>query len=305
MTSGSQRQHLQIHGGRSSDEYILINGMSIGFAGTSGPSPLVYPDGSTEEISIATGGHAAEMETGGIRVSIVPKSGGNQFRGGLFGSYTNDKLQADVLNDDLRSAACWRPIASSTRRISTRRFGGPIFRDRLWFHGAYRNWRVVRRSTVFYDTDPKDWVYAADLGRETVPAQNLQQVGTLNLTWQASTRNKINVNYAHGNTCECELFIAAGTTDYEASMHTLYPYRLIQGTWTSPSTNRLMFEVGASAFLIDHDVRPQSTAVGPPALERTTGQAFRSRLTGPAGGYNNPYTLVGWNNYTVQGERLM
>jgi len=302
VTAGSQRQHLQIHGGRSSDEYILINGMSIGFAGTSGPSPLVYPDGSTEEISIATGGHAAEMETGGIRVSIVPKSGGNQFRGILFGSYTGGELQADVLNDDLMTRGMRAADRMKYASDVNPSLGGPIVRDRLWFHGAYRSWRVVRRSTVFYDTDPADWVYTPDVNRETVPQQNLQQVGTLNLTWQASRRNKINVNFAPGETCECELFMAAGTTDYEASMHTLYPYRLIQGTWSNPSTNRLLFEVGASAFLIDHDVRPQSTAVGPPALERTTGQAFRSRLTGPAGGYNNPYTLVKWNNYAVQGS---
>lgn len=301
VTSGSQRQHLQIHGGRSSDEYILVNGMSIGFAGTSGPSPLVYPDGSTEEISIATGGHTAEMETGGIRVSIVPKSGGNQFRGSLFGSYTGSNVQADVLNEDLIRRGMRAADRIKYTSDVNPAFGGPIARDRLWFHGAFRSWRVVRRSTVFYDTNPADWIYTPDLSRDTVPAQNLQTVGTLNVTWQASTRNKININYVKGETCECELFIAAGTTNYEASMHTLYPYQLIQGTWSSPKSNRLLFEVGASAFLIDHDVRPQATAVGPPALERATGQAFRSRSTGTAGSYNNPYTLVGWNNYTVQG----
>jgi hypothetical protein len=302
VTSGSQRQHLQIHGGRSSDEYILVNGMSIGFAGTSGPSPLVYPDGSTEEINIATGTHTAEMETGGIRVSIVPRSGGNQYRGFLFGAFANDRLQANVLNDDLLSRGLLAADRMDYMSDINPAFGGPIVKDRLWFHGAYRNWRVVRRSTVFYDTDPQDWTYTPDRSRETVPQQNLQWVGTLNLTYQASTKNKINFNYANGKTCECELFMAAGTTDYEASMHTFYPYQLLQGTWTRPQSSRLLFEVGASAFIVDHDVRPQSSAVGPPALERATGQAFRSRLTGTAGGYNNPYTLVTWNNYTVQGS---
>jgi hypothetical protein len=301
-SAGSQRQHIEIHGGRSSDEYILINGMSIGFAGTSGPSPLIYPDGSVEEMKIETIGHSAEMETGGVWVGIVPKAGGNDFKGSVFGSFSNHSLQSNVLTADLKARGLLS--ADSVDRISdfNPSIGGPLIRDKLWFHVGYRNWNVIRNSVVLYNTNPAAWTYTPDLSRGPVPNQELQNIGTANFTWQASPKNKFSVNTALGRTCECQLFLAGGTTTLEGAARTLYPYKLVQGTWQSPATNHLLFDVGASAFLITHEVTPESTAVGPAAVELTTGENFRSRAIGTAGGYNNPYTNVKWNNFTVQGS---
>ena len=169
VTSGSQRQHLQIHGGRSSDEYILINGMSIGFAGTSGPSPLVYPDGSTEEINIATGSHTAEMETGGIRVSIVPKSGGNSFAAACSAATPNDKLQANVLNDDLSRAACSPPTRSNTPRISTRRLAARSCRTGSGSMAPIGTGASCGARPCSTTPIRQDWIYKPDLNRETVP----------------------------------------------------------------------------------------------------------------------------------------
>ena len=68
---------------------------------------------------------------------------------------------------------------------------------------------------MLYNTKPAGWTYTPDLTRTPVPAEDLQQIGTANFTWQASPKNKFSFNTAIGQTCECELFLAAGTTTVE------------------------------------------------------------------------------------------
>ena len=42
--------------------------------------------GSTQEISVDYAASAAEQPTGGVRVNMIPREGGNQFAGSLFGT---------------------------------------------------------------------------------------------------------------------------------------------------------------------------------------------------------------------------
>src|SRR5207244_5417806 len=109
----------------------------------------IFPDGSVEEINLAAGSHSAEMETGGVRVNIIPKSGGNLFKGSVFGSYTNHSLQSNNLSDDLKARGL--PIADYVDSISdfNPTLGGPLVRDRLWFHVGYRVLRTFVNSAFF------------------------------------------------------------------------------------------------------------------------------------------------------------
>src|SRR5262245_61011047 len=66
-------------------------------------SGMYWNDGMVQEIQYTTSGDSAETQSGGIRINMIPKEGGNSFRGTIFGNFTNDNWQANNLDDNLRS----------------------------------------------------------------------------------------------------------------------------------------------------------------------------------------------------------
>ena len=102
-----------------------------------------------QEVEVKTGGLPAEYGrmTGGV-VNVVTKSGSNTFRGSGFVNSEGGFLQA---NDDTRDK---RPAWTTTvTDIDSRsdfggELGGPFFRDRLWFFGAYNRTNENRQTTV-------------------------------------------------------------------------------------------------------------------------------------------------------------
>jgi hypothetical protein len=276
-TSGSANQRLRIHGGRDSDSVNLVDGMSIGVLASNGSvSFMVFPDGNVEEINLQIGAHSAEMETGGVRTNVIPKSGGNLFKGTFSGNFTNSSLQSNNLSDDLIARGL--RTADKTDYLSdfNPSMGGPILRDKIWFYGGYRNWRTVTLSTVYPDTDPTDWKYVADTSKPPVPNDQLTWNLTGRVTWQATARNRVAMNLGYDQRCDCHSFMG-GTTMPEASVLLHFPSRLVQGTWVAPVTNRFLVEAGASYYYAIYDGKPQPGAVGPSARELSSGFEFRSR----------------------------
>ena len=81
-----QQSPLQYRG--SGDTVQTIEGLRLNNLCAQGAYSGVYwNDGSFQEISYVTGADSAEMGQGGIRVNMVPKDGGNSFRGSIFGNY--------------------------------------------------------------------------------------------------------------------------------------------------------------------------------------------------------------------------
>ena len=55
---------------------------------------IVPNDATVQEVSLEVGGTSAESPNGGLRTNIIPRDGGNTFKGFFFGSFTDNKLQA-------------------------------------------------------------------------------------------------------------------------------------------------------------------------------------------------------------------
>ena len=91
-----------------------------------------------EEIEVKTGGLPAEYGrmTGGA-LNVLTKSGGNKFKGDVFGFYEGGSLQSDD------STATQRPATTTTVTDIDKQFdfggdlGGYLLKDKLWFFGAY------------------------------------------------------------------------------------------------------------------------------------------------------------------------
>ncbi|MGE3546915.1 MAG: TonB-dependent receptor, partial [Kofleriaceae bacterium] len=105
------------------------------------------PNEFLQETEVITGGYNAEYgrATGGI-VNVVIKQGSNDFHGSIFGYYRPGALVADP-EPILREGAA---IDGETRLTSAYDYGaelgGPIIKDRLWFHVGF-NPNILNRRT--------------------------------------------------------------------------------------------------------------------------------------------------------------
>jgi hypothetical protein len=99
--------------------------------------PFPFPD-ALQEFSVQTSNYAAEYgQSAGAVVSIVTKSGTNQFHGDAFGFLRNA-----VFNSRNFFAAARDPLK---RGQFGGTFGGPVFKDRTFFFAGYQGTRI--RST--------------------------------------------------------------------------------------------------------------------------------------------------------------
>src|SRR2546430_2455001 len=72
-------------------------------------------------------------------MNLVPKSGGNTFRGTAFFNEAGNWSRGHNLTDDLRAIGLTQTPGIIEAYDASGSFGGPIMKDRLWFYASYRN----------------------------------------------------------------------------------------------------------------------------------------------------------------------
>ena len=95
VTGPGDRTSFPIHGGRTNEGRLLLDGLTIGSppSGNSATS-YVVDVGNAQEVTFTTAGGLGESETAGLVMNIVPKSGGNTTHGSLFASGTGATFQS-------------------------------------------------------------------------------------------------------------------------------------------------------------------------------------------------------------------
>src|SRR6478735_10507915 len=102
-----QQSPLQYRG--SGDTVQTIEGLRLNNLCANGAYSGVYwNDNSFQELSYVTGADSAEMGQGGMRVNMVPKDGGNQFHGVVFGNYAPNTWASDNCNSPGVGQPCTR-----------------------------------------------------------------------------------------------------------------------------------------------------------------------------------------------------
>lgn len=141
--TGNQTQ-FRAHGTDPRQNVFLLNGINVTDNSGSGGSQLYYDVDSFEEVQIEMNSHGAEVQTPGIVLNMVSKSGTNNLHGAGTIYYGNDAVQSDNVDDALRSRGVDR--ASNLHQYFDTGFdlGGPISADKLWFWGAFR-WQDIER----------------------------------------------------------------------------------------------------------------------------------------------------------------
>jgi hypothetical protein len=150
-TQGMQQYNLEAFGSADSQKSFSIDGLKTNWGGGSGGATMQYYGFEMyEEYNMQTASGTAESDVSGVYMNMVTKSGGNVLNSDHNFYFMNDALQTENLDDELRrrlglqpgqqSGAAGNPIKISYDWSST--LGGPIVRDRAWFFGALRWWRL-------------------------------------------------------------------------------------------------------------------------------------------------------------------
>jgi Carboxypeptidase regulatory-like domain/TonB dependent receptor len=132
-----------VHGARSYDNNWQLDGISVsdvqGSGAGSGGIPIPNPD-AIQEFKVQTGVYdAAYGRYAGANVSVITKSGGNDYHGTLFEFFRNEDLNANDFF--LNQTAQPRPALRQNQFGFV--LGGPIKKDKLFFFGSYQGTRQV------------------------------------------------------------------------------------------------------------------------------------------------------------------
>jgi carboxypeptidase family protein len=314
--SGSlQQSPLQYRG--SADTVQTIEGMRLNNLCANGAYSGVYwNDQSLQEISYVTGADSAEMGQGGMRVNMVPRDGGNTFRGGVFANYTPKSWGSDNCGSPGAGLACTQVnLTGDTTFNKTSNFltnvsvlsknydfspsvGGPILKDRVWFYTAFRYLGLNKTvpdsfSNLNAQVPGKFTPYAADFSRPGVDDGHIRSI-TGRIALQVSERNKVTYYHDEQNKVRGHWGIASNIPP-EASAIQATPTSFVSvSKWTRTQTNKLLFEAGLAVYdqLYQEIYQPDVFAGPVPLVTILDGSTnkFANAWNNPADHYSKLFT---------------
>jgi len=156
---------ISVNGLRVTNNNFLLNGVDNNEFGLGGTVMLPPPD-AIAEFRTEENAMGAEFGRGGAAVNVVLKSGTNEFHGGLYEFFRNDKL--DALN-------YFSPGQAVFQRNQFGGFiGGPIRKNKTFFFGNYEGYRL-RENDPFFSSVPTIPERSGDFG-ELLSEQEIQLI---------------------------------------------------------------------------------------------------------------------------------
>jgi len=287
-------------GGQTNEGRMTVNGLTVAAAfNGGGVSSYILDTVNSDEVSVTVSGGMGESDTGGPVMNLVPRAGGNQFRGTAFYNNAGDWSRGDNITDELRAVGINETPGIIAAYDASFSYGGPVKRDRLWFYGSARqlNTQTAVEGIVANANagDLSRWDWIRD---DSLPARQTQgrKMFIGRATAQITDTHRINFSHEYQHRCEgaplrretddgCHtrgsdwIASAGATTSPEAATAYIdFPYTLTQALWTAPVTNRILLEAGYSRLWYEHaggpgqlppdglfdiSVQEQSTAVNP------------------------------------------
>jgi Carboxypeptidase regulatory-like domain len=258
------------HGGRGNEGTIQIDGMNVGSAfNGGGVAGFGYDTANAAEVQVTVVGGMGEVDRGGPAFNMIPKTGGNTFSGTAFTSYAGEWSQASNLNDQLKAFGITDVPGLIKNWDSSFALGGPVARDRLWFYGNLRTFGTMNVVPGFFGNlnagNPNAWNYVEDRSIQERNA-NSKNIGEIRLTSQLTPRNKVGFYFDYQKNCTGSSYSKDGKqcrnpgdgwTALNGGFNSGSPEsgnvwddreKVVQTTWSSPVTSKLLLEAGLSSF---------------------------------------------------------
>ena len=253
-----QNTYMSVHGASSANVTMQVDGQMINGLQSDGSVQSYFNNMMSEEMSFQTAGIGADVSGGGVRVNMVPQTGGNRFAGAFFAAWAPGDWQSQNLTPKLISQGLGDP--ASILKLWDFNFseGGPLKKDKLWFFFSGRHWGNY--ATV------ADTFYSKDYGKSFAPKSGPLGIddqyirsALLRVTWQMTPKMKLTayndqVDKYRGHS------MSAGTDPATAARNWFTPhYYTGAAKWTMTASDRMLFEAGYSTnveIYTNHSVDP-------------------------------------------------
>jgi hypothetical protein len=255
-----QQSPLQYRG--SGDTVQTIEGLRLNNLCAQGAYSGVYwNDGSFEEFSYVTGADSAEVGQGGMRVNMVPRDGGNSFRGSAVFNYAGEGFQSDNCGSPGIGQPCTRTNLSGSKTFNANNtltnvdvikkiwdvnptVGGPIKKNKIWFNYTFRHWGSSKsKADAYFDKNPSPFVYDPDFTRPGIDDGHIVS-NAGRISWQVSSRDKISVYHDEQKKYRNHWGIASTIPPEAAAIQVTPTSRVNVTKWQRTQTNKLLLEGG-------------------------------------------------------------
>ena len=127
-----------------------------------------------QDVTYQTSSIAADSEAGGIRINMIPREGGNTYRGDFYVAGSGSSFQSSNITPELRARGLPTPDSLKYLVEATPAFGGPIFRDRLWFFasGRYFENKTHPAGGHYRDGRPADMTNYLHMASARLPSRS-------------------------------------------------------------------------------------------------------------------------------------
>jgi Carboxypeptidase regulatory-like domain len=251
-TQGERGNTLSVHGGNGMDMTLQVDGNPISVMGAATGSGNAWStfslnDASVQELSFQTDAISAESASGGVRVNVIPRDGGNAFHGSAFFDYANRAMSMNNLTSTEKAQGLLTTPGFNLLYDETFGIGGPIKKDRVWFYYAqrYRSSEIIGVNT-FYSKDPLKPTFNQD---PTRPGHSggFDGDNQLRVTTQPTPRNKVSFSFDKVNKCNCPTILDAAVFTAEATSRLTYPSVWFASiNWQATITPRLLWDFALS-----------------------------------------------------------
>src|SRR5688572_2572246 len=193
------------HGGRPNEGKVQIDGLDVGAAfNGGGVSGFAYDTSNSEELQVIVSGGLGESQTGGPTMNIVPRTGGNDFSGQIFGSTAGEWSQGNNIDDDLRAIGITDPATIYKAWDASGSIGGPIKRDRVWFFASGRNYGshtdILSRFGNLNAGNAASWTYVPDPNLKARNASSTTDIAG-RVAAQVTPKNKFTASFNYQPVC--------------------------------------------------------------------------------------------------------
>lgn len=225
------------HGSLTKDITMQIDGMLVNSSMSDYGIQAYNDDALNQEVVIQTSAIPVEVASGGLRINMIPKDGGNSLSGAMYLGYTPGQWQSSNIDADLRKKGIRQPNGVEHVQDFNLSVGGPILRNKLWFFGSGRHMSVDEKVTNAFYPD----------GSPAIVDQYVRS-GLARLTYQADKNHKFSAYFqriwkfkGHELATGTDVVKASGVRDPNRAL-----YYVGQAKWTATLGSNLLFETGFS-----------------------------------------------------------
>src|SRR6478609_3569881 len=248
-----QQTYFTIRGTGGAQSVVLVDGLMTNGLMGDGAVQAYHNEAMSQEMVYQTAGGSAETLTGGVTMNLVPKDGGNQFRGGAKWAKSPESWQGDNLTDNLKAMG----VTGVDRIKHFEEFnieqGGPIVKNKLWFFGAFRQAYYDKPIANTFQTDgslpyPQAYAKCAATPGSCEQGVSDEKMGNpvVRLTWQVSERNKFAVYTDRALRLRGHAMGSLTDPSTASVIWNTPQFATGSAKWTSTLSSKLLLETGFS-----------------------------------------------------------